>query len=320
MNNDVLKERPALFLGSRLKRLAERMQGDVSSVGVRAGVDIQPSQYSLLASLDRFGPKTIGELAEAMELSQPAVTRMAAKLARMGLVSIDRLHEDQRHKTVALTERGSADLERSKLSVWPQVEAAVNEVLAGLSGPFLEQIDVIERLLAQKPLNQRAQAHTRAGLMIREFSDELAPAFREINTQWIQSMYELERADLEVLENPRERIIDKGGDILFVEVQGLGVVGTCALRKTGEHQYELTKMGVLESARGRKAGEFLLEAVIARAGQMGAKRLYLLSNRKSSAAIHLYEKLGFRHDADIMREFGARYERCDVAMLYQPQA
>jgi ribosomal protein S18 acetylase RimI-like enzyme len=51
---------------------------------------------------------------------------------------------------------------------------------------------------------------------------------------------------------------------------------------------------------------------------MGAEVLYLLSNRKSAAAIHLYEKLGFVHDAEIMSEYGTRYERCDVAMRYRP--
>lgn len=76
-------------------------------------------------------------------------------------------------------------------------------------------------------------------------------------------------------------------------------------------------MGVRTSARGLKAGEFLLVATIARAFAMGAARLYLLTNRKSAAAIHLYEKLGFVHDAGIMDEFGRRYQRCDVAMLYR---
>ena len=56
--------------------------------------------------------------------------------------------------------------------------------------------------------------------------------------------------------------------------------------------------------------------MIARAKAMGAQTLYLLSNKKSAAAVHLYEKLGFVHDAGIMAEYGARYERCDVAMLY----
>jgi len=154
------------------------------------------------------------------------------------------------------------------------------------------------------------------GLTIHGYRDDLAQAFHDINAQWIAAMYRLEPTDRDVLENPRARIIDRGGDILFVEAAGLGIVGACALQKTGEGQFELTKMGVLESARGRKAGEFLLHAVIARARALGAERLYLLSNSKSAAAIHLYEKLGFVHDTGIMDEFGARYERCNVAMLY----
>jgi GNAT superfamily N-acetyltransferase len=104
--------------------------------------------------------------------------------------------------------------------------------------------------------------------------------------------------------------------ILFVEVDGLGIVGTCALQKTGATGFELTKMGVRESARGMKAGEFLLSAVIDRAIRLGADPLYLLTNSRCAPAIHLYAKLGFRHDAGIMARYGARYERCDVAMLY----
>ena len=153
-------------------------------------------------------------------------------------------------------------------------------------------------------------------LSIREFTDDLAGAFHDINAEWITAMFALEATDREVLENPRARILDGGGAILFVEAAGLGVVGTCALQKTGDTSFELTKMGVLEAARGLKAGEFLLAAVIARAREMGADPLYLLTNARCEAAIHLYEKLGFQHDAGIMAQYGARYARCDVAMRY----
>lgn len=159
------------------------------------------------------------------------------------------------------------------------------------------------------------------GLMIHEFSDDLAPHFREINEQWITAMYRVEPADREVLDDPRGRIVDCGGAILFVEAVGLGIVGTAALRAAGQGAagqgaFELTKMGVLESARGRGVGAFLLVAMIARARAMGADPLYLLSNTQSAAAIHLYERMGFAHDAGIMRAYGARYDRCDVAMLH----
>ena len=45
--------------------------------------------------------------------------------------------------------------------------------------------------------------------------------------------------------------------------------------------------------------------------------MYLLTNSKCAAAIHLYEKNGFEHDAEIMATYGARYERCNVAMRYR---
>lgn len=101
-------------------------------------------------------------------------------------------------------------------------------------------------------------------------------------------MFTLERTDIDVLENPRAAIIAPGGTILFVEA----------------------------AARGLKAGEFLLAAMIDRARALQAKQLYLLTNRDCAAAIHLYEKAGFHHDAEIMAQYGARYARCDVAMDY----
>jgi N-acetylglutamate synthase-like GNAT family acetyltransferase len=153
-------------------------------------------------------------------------------------------------------------------------------------------------------------------LRIVEYHDGLAQAFHDINAQWIEAMFVLEEADRQILENPHELVIDRDGVILFVEADDLGIVGTVALMKTGEGTYELTKMGVLESARGRKAGEFLLSACIDRARSMNMKRLYLLTNHICAPAIHLYEKSGFQHDAEIMQQYGKKYARCDVAMNF----
>ena len=155
-----------------------------------------------------------------------------------------------------------------------------------------------------------------SALTIHEFRDDLAGHFRDINAEWIEAMFRLEPTDREVLDHPRAKIVDPGGAILFVEAPGTGIVGCCALQKTGETGFELTKMGVREAARGMKAGEFLLAATIAKAKTLGADPLYLLTNAKCAAAIHLDEKHGFRHDAGIMADFGARYARCDVAMRY----
>lgn len=316
--NDILRDHGRLFLGSRLKRLAERMQAGAAKVTVDAGLPLQPVHMPLLAALDGQA-LSIGQLAQALGVSQPGITRTVGQLSELGLVQSQQ-GEDGRQRAISLTPAGLAAVARAKLQVWPQVEAAVDELFGGQADGFLRQIEAIEAALDAAPLDVRAARSTPALLRIREFSDELAVHFHDINAEWITAMFQMEDTDRDVLQNPRARIIDAGGAILFVEAKGLGIVGTCALQKTGENSFELTKMGVRESARGLKAGEFLLAAIIDRATALGAEPLYLLSNAKCAAAVHLYEKSGFRHDAGIMARYGARYERCNVAMRYRGRA
>ena len=147
-----------------------------------------------------------------------------------------------------------------------------------------------------------------------DYSDTLAPEFDRINRAWIETMFTVESVDDDILRHPRKRIIDTGGFIWFARHHQLGVVGTCALLKRDDSKYELTKMGVLESARGLKVGEALLRHVISEARNKGLGEVFLLTNKKCEAAIHLYEKCQFEHSEEIMTRYGKIYQRCDVAM------
>jgi N-acetylglutamate synthase-like GNAT family acetyltransferase len=169
--------------------------------------------------------------------------------------------------------------------------------------------------LGDKHISQSSEYGS--GLTIIEYDDSLAQDFYTINAQWIETMFVLEATDIDVLTHPRETIIDKGGVILFVRSAEHGIAGTCALKKTSEGCFELTKMGVRENVRGMKAGEFLLAAILERARSMQIEKLYLLTSKKCEAAIHLYEKYGFEHSEEIMRDYGQSYRRCDVAMKFR---
>jgi N-acetylglutamate synthase-like GNAT family acetyltransferase/DNA-binding MarR family transcriptional regulator len=315
-NADVLKDHADLFLGSRLKRLAERLQADAARVIRAAGFPVAPAQFPLLAAIHRYGPLTVGRAVEVLGVSQPVATRTLASLVELGLLETTRDEADLRHKTIRLTSAGQATMAQASLTVWPRVEGAVKSLCAPLEGGFLHQIDQMEAALTQQSLEERVRALPQP-LTLRAYSDDLAEAFYRINAQWVQAMFTLEPNDIALLSRPRQTIIEQGGAIWFVETPDAGVVGTCALIRMEEGVYELTKMGVSEAARGRKAGEFLLAATLQRARAMGMHTLYLLTNRKCAAAIHLYEKLGFEHSAAIMERYGQRYARCDVAMLYR---
>ena len=318
MTPDTLQDLGPVFLGSRLKRLGERLQAGAARILADAGLAVQPTHMPLLAALEH-APLTIGQLVHAVGASQPGVTRGVAQLVELDLVRTE-TGSDQRQRTISLTPAGDAVMARARLLVWPRVEDAVDILCGGETEAFLAQITAVEAALAATPLDFLAARANPQTLTIRDYSDDLATTFRDINAEWITAMFHLEDTDRAVLDNPRAKIVDPGGTILFVEARGLGIVGTCALQKTGDSSFELTKMGVRESARGLKAGEFLLTAMIARAQTLSADPLYLLTSTKCAAAVHLYEKLGFRHDAEIMRDYGARYARCDVAMRYAPDA
>lgn len=314
---DVIKELGPAFLGSRLKRLSERLQARAASICADAGLGVQPSHMPILAALDA-APLTIGQLVQAIGISQPGVTRSVGQLVKLGVLR-SRPGTDQRQRTISLTRQGRRVLMLAKRQVWPEADSAVRKLLGEEIDLFMKLISVMEAALAAAPDAAIAPDATGA-VLIREFEDDLAVHFREINAEWINAMFRVEPADEDVLNHPRERIIDAGGTILFVEVRGRGIVGAGALMPAKDGGLELTKMGVRASARGLKAGEHLLAALIERAKTMDRDPLFLLTNKRCAAAIHLYLKNGFRHDSAIMARYGARYERCDVAMRYQPGA
>ena len=150
---------------------------------------------------------------------------------------------------------------------------------------------------------------------IIDFEPQYAQAFHDINLQWIEDLFQPEPIDLEVLRDPQKHILDSGGVILIALLDGKPV-GAGALKRSGDHGFELTKMGVLSEAQGHKVGGKLLAALVERARQLEAQELFLLSSRKCEAAVHLYEKFGWVHDEQVMRTYGGDYARCDVAMSY----
>lgn len=318
-DTDILRDLGYLALGSRLKRLAEHLQADAAKAHARMGYPMKPAQFPLLAALDARGPLTVTEAVRALGVSQPAVTRTLGSLIAADLVETQRDPHDSRVKRIRLTPEGHALLARMKRDLWPHIDAAAAALAEGPPADLLTLISRVENAMQASPLDARVRALT-PRLRVIPYDDSLAGTFAEITRAWVEDMFTLEANDKAIIEDPRGMVIDRGGEILFVESEALGIVGTCALMPSDGTSFELTKMGVTASARGKKVGAFLLEAVLARASEMKSEgtlgELFLLTNAKCEAAIHLYEKHGFVHNREVLERFGPRYNRCDVAMSY----
>ena len=148
-----------------------------------------------------------------------------------------------------------------------------------------------------------------ARVEIVDFRPEYAVAFRRMNLDWITQFWQVEDADLVYLDHPQEKILDPGGAILMALYDG-EVVGTVALVAMGSGSYELAKMAVDQHARGKGIGWELGRAVLERARQVGATRVYLESNTILEPAINLYRKLGF----EPVQGGASPYDRCNIQM------
>ena len=138
----------------------------------------------------------------------------------------------------------------------------------------------------------------------------LAPQFESLNREWIEKYFELEEADRVVFKDPYKEVVEPGGQIFFVVVNG-EVLGTCAVMRLDARTYELAKMAVSSKAQGRGYSNLLMKSAIAFARENGAERLILLSNTRLTAAIALYEKFGFKSVPITEAE---EYKRVDIQM------
>jgi DNA-binding MarR family transcriptional regulator len=161
--DDIVEQLGHLTLGSRLKRLGERMQAETTRFIEASGLEVSASLFPLLAALDRPDGLTVGELADAVGVSQPGVTRSLAKLADLGLVAVAHESVDRRRRSARLTAHGEVVVARARVEVWPHIEAAVAGACDGLDGPLLDQLAELEARLGRVPLDRRAAAQLDAG-------------------------------------------------------------------------------------------------------------------------------------------------------------
>ena len=142
------------------------------------------------------------------------------------------------------------------------------------------------------------------------YRKEFRAAFEQLNRAWIERYFVLEDADRELFSDPEAKILAHGGQIFFV-VDATGVLGTCAVLRHSAEEYEIAKMAVAPSARGRGLGDLLMEAAVRFARDHGARKVVIVSNTMLGPALRLYRKHGF---IEVPLANDARYRRANIRM------
>lgn len=303
-----------MALGSRLRLLTAKITDDAAQIYALYKVEFSPKWFPVFFILSEEGEKTITEIATQIGHSQPSVSKIIQEMTIAGLVEENLKSPDKRRNVVALTQKGR-ELSARIQAQYADVEAAIESMTSEASHNLWEAIAEWEFLLEEKSLFRRVQEQKKLReskeVQIVEYEDHFQAAFKSLNQEWISTYFEMEEADYNALDNPKEYILDKGGKIL-VALLNNEPVGVCALIKMQDpkYDYELAKMAVSPTAQGKSIGWLLGQAIINAAKELGASNLYLESNTILKPAINLYQKLGFHKIAG----HSTPYKRCNIQM------
>jgi DNA-binding MarR family transcriptional regulator/GNAT superfamily N-acetyltransferase len=310
---DIIKQLGEVALGSRLKRLSDRFAKDATTFYRLNNLDFEPRWFPTFFALTQSDtPLSIMDLAEQTGLTHPAILQFVKEMEAKGLITTDKSGKDARKRMVSLSEQSKAMLPRLQM-VWAAVSEEILRIIRLQKNNLLFAIEEMEELLDKENYVQNLSNNLKNRQLhmveIIDYRPEYQADFKAINVEWIEKYFRVEPADLEHLDKAQE-ILDEGGFIFLAKYDG-DIVGTTALKKMSDEEFELIKMGVRPKVQGKQIGKKLALHAIEKARAAGAKRVSLESNTVLTPAIELYKKVGFRK-TDM---HASPFERCNIQMV-----
>ena len=148
--------------GTQLRHLIELLDGAVSAAYDHAGLNYRPRYTPVMRSLLAKEPATLGFIAEAAGITQPAATQTIALMRKDGLVSVEAGVADGRQKLIRLTAEGRA-LIPALQRCWQATALASAALEAELPYSLSQVLASTIAALADKSFDQRI-AEARAQL------------------------------------------------------------------------------------------------------------------------------------------------------------
>ena len=142
------------------------------------------------------------------------------------------------------------------------------------------------------------------------FKNEHANIFKALNIEWLKTFFVVEPYDYLVLNNPSKEIIETGGEIFMVSIEG-NIIGTFAFLKKREKLFEFSKMAVTPLERGKGYGNKMVQFAIEYSRKKQWNTLILYSSTILENSIHLYRKYGF---VEVPIDPDIKYARGNIKM------
>lgn len=154
MEHDFLKELEYLGVTARIKRLSESLFYSIKELYKYANIEIEPSWHLVILLLKEKKEMSMLEIARALNLSKPAVTKMIKKMQELDYVLITSNSSDSRKKMVQLSEKATRKLPEFE-RIWKAGQMAVQEILDN-NKHFMDALEKFELQNSEQSFGERA--------------------------------------------------------------------------------------------------------------------------------------------------------------------
>ncbi|MEM5516114.1 MarR family transcriptional regulator [Henriciella sp. AS95] len=155
-DDDFLKRLGVSALGTRLRRLLERLNGPVTQL-YRDELGFEQRWFALLQLLGDRGEVRMGEAASALGVSHVAIVHSVTEMTRKGLVEKRADEADRRVSLIALSDAGQDVLSRVR-TVSRRVDMAAKALLEEAAPDFMTSLDRLDTALEAKGFAARIEA------------------------------------------------------------------------------------------------------------------------------------------------------------------
>jgi MarR family transcriptional regulator, organic hydroperoxide resistance regulator len=141
-------------LGTQLRHLIDLLDGAVSEAYADDGLEYRPRYTPVVKALLNREPITVGEIADAAGITQPAATQTVGLMVKAGIVTSRTTPGDGRQRLIRLTKQGRALVPRLKVC-WQAVESAAGSLEVDMGHPFSEILESAIRALDKQSFGAR---------------------------------------------------------------------------------------------------------------------------------------------------------------------
>lgn len=287
-----------LILGTRLKRLSDRLLTDISKIYKSKEIPFEPSWFPVFYLLDNKEKLSVSELAQITGITQSGASQMVTLLVRKGLIEYSHDEADKRVRYFSFTPEGLSLLGDIK-PVWKSLKASIHSLLSEneSSALLFSALAEFEDSMETKSVYSRVienlnktESHEASYL---NYNDTHEEQYRDLVLTWLsENEHNPVTKDVAWINSPSNWIEAGNGAILTAKIDD-DIIGVTVVAFNGESNGRLLLYFVKHDWRRLEIGRQLLIHSISAVEKNDIKKLTVQLGRKHIHAIKLFKEVGF---------------------------